>query len=259
MGKRKKHTVRATLIFLGIVIGLSLLAYANQKIEAFMQNRVSSFRLRNIKIHGNSALSKEDILTLCGVKPGEKYVQIKPSLLAQKLTRSPFVKAASVVYSLPATLHITVDERKPIAFVYDGTLRLIDGEGVLLPIPATSSHVWNLPVISGFKGPAGATGKAVTNRQILKAVEVLQYVRFIKSPLWPLIASVEAGQKNSMYLSLIKGGAKVHFDTQNYQEELYVLTQYIQNYLDWKELARIDYIDLRFANRVIIKNKKTRS
>ncbi|RLD13237.1 hypothetical protein DRI50_07565 [candidate division KSB1 bacterium] len=256
MGRRKKHGFRATLIFLGVIVILSLLAYANQKVEAFLENRVSEFRLRNIRIHGNSALTRQDILNLCGVKPGAEYLKIKPNLVTAKLLRSPFIKSASAVYSLPSTLHITVQERRPIAFVYDGALRLVDEEGVVLPVPKGARHVWNLPVIDGFKGSAGIIGQKTKQDKILKAVEVLQYVRFIKSPLNPLIAAIDVNNPKALYLTLIKGGARVRFDAQNYQEELYVLTQYIQNYLDWNKLADIDYIDLRFSDRLIVKNKR---
>ena len=256
MGRRKKHSIRATLIFLGIVVALSLLAYANKNVEAFMQNRVSEFRLRNIRIHGNSALTRQDILNLCGVKPGQGYLKIKPALITRKLMRSPFIKSASAVYSLPSTLHITVEERRPIAFVYDGKLRLVDDEGVILPIPKGTRHVWNLPVIQGFSGSAGTVGMRTTQAKILKAVEVLQYVRFIKSPLNPIIAAIDVSNPKTMYLTLTKGGARVRFDGRKYQDELYVLTQYIRNYLNWKQLADIEYIDLRFADRLIIKNKR---
>lgn len=257
MAKRKKHGFRATLIFLGIVISLSLLAYANRKVEAFMQNRISEFRLRNIRIHGNAALTRQDILNLCGVKPGAGFLKIKPTRVAQKLLQSPFIKSATAVYSLPSTLHITVQERKPVAFVYDGKLHLVDEDGVILPIPKNTPHVWNLPVIQGFTGSAGAVGKRTTQAKILKAVEILQYIKFIRSPLAPLVAAVDVSKNKTMYLTLVKGGAQVRFDGQNYQDELYVLTQYVRNYLNWKQLANIQYIDLRFADRLIVKNKRS--
>ncbi len=256
MAKRKTHRIRSTFIFLGIIVLLSLLAYANRQIETFMENRISEFRLHNIRIHGNSILGRQDILNLCGVKPGAKYLKIKPALIARKLRRSPFIKSASATYSLPSTLHITVQERRPIAFVYDDRLRLIDDEGVLLPIPKNRHRVWDLPLIQGFSGSAGQTGQRTEQAKILKAVEVLQYVRFIKSPVNPIIAAIDVQNPKTMYLTLVKGGARVRFDGQKYQDELYVLSQYIQNYLNWAQLADIEYIDLRFADRLIIKNKR---
>ncbi len=256
MAKRKKHGFRATIIFLGIIISLSLLAYANRRVEAFMQNRISEFRLRNIRIHGNSALTRQDILNLCGVKKGAGFLKIKPALVARKLLRSPFIKSASAVYSLPSTLHIIVRERTPLAFVYDGKLRLVDEDGVILPIPKNTPHVWNLPVIQGFTGNAGTIGKRTNQTKILKALEILQYIKFIRSPLAPLVAAVDVGHDKNLYLTLVKGGAQVRFDEQNYQDELYILTQYVRNYLNWKQLADIQYIDLRFADRLIVKNKR---
>ncbi len=256
MARRKKHSLRVTLIYLAVITTLSLLAYMNKTVEKFFENRISTFELKDIKIHGNSALSRQDVLRLCGVKPGEKFLTIKPSDIAQKLLSSPFVKSASAVYSLPSTLHISLEERKPAAFVYNQKLLLVDREGVILPIPETSGHSWNLPLIYGFDGSIGKIGERTSSEQILKAIEVLEYVRFIRSPLLPMIAAIDVSNKKMMNLSLIKGGAKVRFDYRGYQDELYVLSRYIRNYLNWDQLADIDYIDLRFEDRLIIKNKK---
>ena len=71
-----------------------------------------------------------------------------------------------------------------------------------------------------------------------------------------MIAAVELGPKNILEISLIRGGAKVRCNFQDYQNELYVLNLYVQNYLNWDRLAEIEYIDLRFNDRLILKNKK---
>ncbi len=254
--RKKKGTLRATLIYLSIIAVLSLLAYMNRHIEHFLSEQVATFEVKNIKIHGNRALTRSQILLLCGVRPGEKFVTLKPVDIARKLLQSPFVKSASAVYSLPSTLHINVVERQPIAFVYDRQLLLLDEQGVVLPLPKSPGHVWNLPFIYGFKGSVGAIGKKTVSADVQKAIEVLQYVRFIKSPLWPLIAALDVSDAKTLQLSLTRGGARVRLNYDQYQDELYVLTLYIENYLSLDQLAEIEYIDLRFKDRLIVKNKK---
>ncbi len=257
MAKRKnKHALRNTIIYLAVILGLSALAYLNRQLESYFAGRISTFELKNIKVHGNAMLSRQQILSLCGVKPGEKYLTVKPTEIARKLLRSPFVKAASVAYSLPSTLHITVVERKPIAFVWQNGLQLIDEEGVRLPFPKISGYTWNLPLIVGLPKTSEKVGHKTKVTKLLKAVEILQYIKFMDSPLWSMIASLDLSNPKMLVISLIRGGAKVRCNYQDYQNELYVLNLYLQNYLDWDRLADIEYIDLRFADRLILKNKR---
>ena len=254
--RRKKHTLRNTLIYLGVIIVLSGLAYVNRQIEGYLSKRIATFELKDIKISGNKILSREQVLKLCGVKPGEKYLTVKPTQITKRLLGSPFIKSASAVYSLPSTLRISLQERKPIAFVLKQKLFLVDGEGMLLPFPQIAGYSWNLPVINAANETIGQPGQVTKSVNILKTIEVLKYIQFMKSPLWSMIAAVELGPKNILEISLIRGGAKVRCNFQDYQNELYVLNLYVQNYLNWDRLAEIEYIDLRFNDRLILKNKK---
>lgn len=257
MAKRKrKHTIRNTLIYLSVILALSALAYVNRQVESFLSEKIATFELKDIKIHGNKILTHQQVLHLCGVKPGEKYLKIKAKKIAQRLMRSPFVKSATAVYSLPATLHITIIERQPIAFVWAKKLILVDEEGRLLPFPKIKDFTWDLPLIYGIHKLGGQIGEKSHSEKLIKAIEVLKYVKFLQSPLWSLIAGIDLKSPEMLEISLIRGGAKVRCNFQNYQDELYVLSMYVQNYLNWDQLADIEYIDLRFNDRLILKNRK---
>ncbi|RMD59791.1 FtsQ-type POTRA domain-containing protein [Candidatus Parcubacteria bacterium] len=257
MAKRKKRTLRNTLIYLGFLILLSILAYANRQIEHFLADRVATFELRNIRIHGLEVLTRGQVLDLCGLKPGEKLLTIKPSQIARRLLKSPFVKSASAVYSLPATLHITVQERRPLAFVPAKELYLIDEQGVLLPLPRMSGTSWNLPVIHLPNLGHLQVGERVSDPRLRQLVDILRYIRLMPSPLWSMVATIEWRDDRQLQLALIRGGARVRCNLDDYQEELYALGLYVQNYLDWEQLADLEYIDLRFQDRLILKNRHT--
>ena len=254
--RKRKHTVRNTLIYLLVIATLSGLAYVNKQVEAYLTTRLATFEVKNIKIHGNKILNREQVLRLCGVKPGEKFLKVKPVEIARQLLKSPFIKTASAVYSLPSTLHISLQERKPIAFVLKQKLYLIDAEGVLLPFPRISGYTWNLPLINGLHEKIGQPGQLTKSVRLLKAVEILKYIQFMKSPLWSMVAALNMEDDKVLEISLIRGGAKVRCNYEDYQNELYVLNIYVQNYLNWDHLAEIEYIDLRFEDRLILKNKK---
>ena len=143
MNRRGRKKIRAMLLYLAVILVLTLIAWGYRWIEDQLQHSLATFELANIEIRGNDLLSRQDVLVLCGLESAEqKLLTVKPAAVVKKLKASPYIKAAGVVRSLPATLRIRIVERQPVAFVYGRGLNLIDAEGVLMPVPKINKH-WN--------------------------------------------------------------------------------------------------------------------
>ncbi len=255
--KRRKKSLKNALIYLTGIVLLSAAAYGYKMIDRYLQQRLSSFELENIVVHGNHILSRNDVLTLCGVKSNrQKLLRIKPAQLRERILASPYVKSVNVVASLPATLRIVIEERKPIAFIYGRGLNLIDEQGYLMPVPRDNRR-WNLPFITGIKTSLGTLGDVTRARQALKAVEILGYLRFIKSPLIDLVAEVDMANPVRPRLRFVKNGALVKLSVKNYQDNLFVLDRFISKYFDWNRLTSVEYFDMRFDRQLIVKEKKS--
>ncbi len=256
MNKKRKKSLKATVIYFLVLIALSLAAYGYKTLTNFFQESMASFELDNIVIEGNEILSRKDVLRLCGVKKSEKLLQISPRDVVRKLLRSPYVKSASAVRSLPSTLHIDLRERKAIAFIYGRGLNLIDDEGVLLPLPK-SNRRWNLPFIAHSGLAIGRLGMQTSLPEVRKAVQAINYINILHSSLSDLVAEIAVKNNKEIQLRLIKGGLQVRINYQNYQDKLFLLSEYVQNYQNWNNLADIEYIDLRFDKQLIIKERKS--
>jgi hypothetical protein len=61
--------------------------------------------------------------------------------------------------------------------------------------------------------------------------------------------------KKWIELHLIKGGTKIRISRESFYKELFILNNYIANYLDWRQFSKIEYIDLRFENQLVVKAK----
>ncbi len=254
--KKRRKSIRAGLTYLMIISVLSLAAYGYKYINSYFQDNLAAFKLVDIDIKGNHILSRTDILKLCGLPKGEtQLLHLRPSEVVKNLIRSPYIKSAGAVRSLPATLRIVVEERKPVAFIYGRGLNLIDEEGVLMPIPKNHLN-WNLPFITGVNETLGTLGEKTVSRRALLGAEILVYMRWMKSPLSEVISELNLSRKNDLRLRLIQGGASVRFDRKNYQENLFLLSQYFKKYLDWSRLAAYDYFDVRYNDQLIIKEKR---
>lgn len=247
--------MRNGFIYILIIAALSLAAYGYQWIDTYLQESLTTFKLVDIEISGNEILTRSEILTLCGLnEDGDQLLTIKPPEVVKKICNSPYVKAANAVRSLPSKLRITVLEREPVAFIYGRGLNLIDEDGVLIPVPRNKMR-WNLPYISGIDESLGALGHRTISDKALQGVEIIAYMRMIPSSLNEVISEVNLSRSDYIMLKMIRGGAEVRIDKDNYQENLFILNQYFEKYLQWNQLPVFQYVDVRFKNQLIIKNK----
>lgn len=253
--KKRKKSLKYSLLYIGSIVLLSVLIYGFRFTGSYLKENLSAFELKEIKISGNHILDRKEILHLCGLQEKKQgLLRIDENKITHRLRQSPYVKKAAAVYSLPSTLRIRLEERQPIAFIYGKGLNLIDDQGVLIPVPRKAIR-WNLPLITGVKGPLGALGEKTIAKKALQAVEMLDYLHFIHSPVEQIISEINVGDKN-VTLRLIKGGALVRINKKQYQDKLFVLSQYFKHYLNWNRLTVIEYIDLRFKDQLVIKEKK---
>lgn len=255
MNRRKKRAMRNGFVYILIIAALSVAAYGYQWIDSYLQESLTTFKLVDIEINGNDILSRGDILNLCGLEEdGSQLLTIKPPDVVKRICNSPYVKAANAVRSLPSKLRITILERKPVAFIYGRGLNLIDEDGVLIPVPRTSNR-WNLPFISGVDESLGALGHKTVSERAMQGVEIVSYMRMIPSSLNEMISEVDVSRDDYIMLKMIRGGAEVRIDKDNYQENLFILNQYFEKYLEWNQLPAFEYVDVRFKDQLIIKNK----
>ncbi|MBN2710680.1 MAG: FtsQ-type POTRA domain-containing protein [Calditrichaceae bacterium] len=256
INRRKARAIKITLLYLGVITVLSLIAYGYKQVDAYLQNKLTSFELQEIEISGLSILSREEVLAMCGLEKGEQLLTIRPSEIVQKIKRSSYIKGVSVVRSLPAKLRISVIERTPVAFIYGRGLNLIDDEGYLIPVPRDNRY-WNLPFITGIESALGALGEQTVSKQALKAVEIINYINFINSGLQEAVAEVNMKNRDYFKIILIKGGAEVRIDKHEFAENLFVLSKYFDRYLVWDELSDFKYLDVRYKGQLIIRNKNS--
>jgi cell division septal protein FtsQ len=253
---RKKRALRNGILYIAFILLLTAGAYGYKWLDHFMQERLSDFKLVDIEIKGNHILSRSDILSQCGLQPGEgQLLAVKAALVEEKLRQSHYIKAVSVVRSLPSKLRITVLEREPIAFIYGRGLNLIDEEGYLMPVPAKRIR-WNLPHIIGIKESLGNLGEKTTSAQALKGVEIVTHMRMTPSALNEMVSDIDFSNRDYLRLRLIRGGAEVRIDEQDYALHLFILRQYLEKYLQWDDLNNIKYVDVRFNNQLIYKEKQ---
>ncbi len=91
------------------------------------------FVLKEIKIEGNSKITREEILNLLQLRGGEILYRLNLAHLEEKLKKHHWLEEVIIKRQLPSTLYIKIKERTPIAIlVKNNKGYLVDKNGVLL-------------------------------------------------------------------------------------------------------------------------------
>jgi cell division septal protein FtsQ len=241
--------------FFLVLLIFYLLYFAVSKIIEAEQEKKYLFKRDEIEVSGNEIVSTSKIIRICGfIKNDIDEVEIDPDRVAEELMSLNYIKGVSIVHSPPRMLKITLEERRPIAFIYGLGLNLIDHEGVLMPVPR-NKMTWNLPIINGISESLGKLGEKTTASSAYRALQLITYLEKENPLLLGFISEINLDNKNHLRLRLIKGGTIIRINKDTFPRELFVLKNYLVNYADWSELHKIEYIDLRFNNQLVIKFK----
>ena len=241
--------------FFLIIILIYVAVYAGTRIFKISSERSNVYKKSDIEIVGNQMVPVDKIYRICGFPAdSEKDIMINIDSLASNLMELKYIKGISITKRPPKILNITVEEYDPVAFIYGRGLNLIDADGYLIPVPE-SQLLWDLPFITGINQQLGRLGHKTVAADAYLALEIIRYLDDENPLLASMVSEINLNNSKMIELHLIKGGTKIRVSRESFYKELFILKNYIANYLDWRQLTNIDYIDLRFSNQLIVKAK----
>jgi cell division septal protein FtsQ len=109
-------------------------------------------KVTKVDVRGGHFLSEGEVRELLGPAVGENILAINIESLKQRLRSSPWVGDAHVERSLPDTLRIEIEERRPVALAEIDRLYLMDGEGSLIEMYGPRTAGFDLPIVRGLAG-----------------------------------------------------------------------------------------------------------
>ncbi|MBI4685043.1 MAG: FtsQ-type POTRA domain-containing protein [Nitrospirae bacterium] len=223
-----------TVIYFGVSYALSLKHY-------------TLFPVKDVVFSGNKHLTDNELKAMMGFKGEEGLIGLSGKEFSARLLKSPWVKAVSFRKDFPNRFLIRVEEAMPYALLeMNGRTFFIDDEGNLLE-EIKGGSIPFLPVVSGDPFNNHASFTEALN--IIRAVKAKGFTN-IKDRI-EVILPQGSGTEN---LSMQIDGTLVKIGYGEYEEKLERLIELEDEIV--KRGIPVDYIDLRFANRVIVKPVK---
>ncbi|MCL5023003.1 MAG: FtsQ-type POTRA domain-containing protein [Nitrospirae bacterium] len=220
------------LLFTGTLVFLGVRAYkASAKL----------FPLKEVVFYGNRHLGDGELRAIAGLDKGESLLTVSAKGVSARLLQSPWIREVSVRKDFPGRMIVRISETSPFAILETkGRAFLIDDRGKMLE--EMKGSVPFLPVI---------TADPLRNRESFS--EALQLAKVVSERKIATERNrVEiVADKGPESLSMVLDDVLVKIGQGDYEQKLGRLFS-LEDEIKKRAIA-VDYVDLRFANKVVVK------
>jgi len=251
---RRKRSWRAlalpALIWCGCAAGL---AYGVVRTSAVAAH-AHVLEIEKITVRGNQRLAKGEVLAILSGLRGENLVWTDLDLWRKRLMASPWVRDASLRRSLPSTIDVVVSERLPIGIGrIHADLYLVDERGVVIDQYGPQYADLDLPIIDGLSAAPKGGGSLTDEGRADLAARVIAAVK-AKPSVARRLSQVDVSDLHNASVILSDDPAVIQLGEEQFLARL-------QAYLDLAptlrdRVADIDYVDLRFDDRIYVRPTK---
>lgn len=206
-----------------------------------------SLRVDTLRVSGIWFNQEADILEAAQVPMGIAPDSLNLEELKNRVMRLAYVKSVHPYVEPGGTLHLSIEERIPIALLVGGDVeRYTDAEGVQLPV--LTGKTVDVPLVYGFS----------SNRQTdtLKTTDFIQLARFLEEAkehkfAWATLSEVAFDPKEGVVALSHENGVKLLFGTDSFTNKLANWELFYTQVIRETGIARIAQIDLRFNDQII--------
>ncbi len=247
-GRKKNVASRLWVIILSVVVLILFYALA--------QNWKKQASLRNITITGNHVVKRDALINQLKPLIGNRLHNISLADIETRLLKNGYIKQVIATKEFPDGIRLQINERKPVAVtILNQKVYVLDHEGMILDYRPETFSKRRLPVISGVaKIKTLENGfKQIQQNQFQAAVSLIEELD--RSRLaGNLIGEINIAEPNRLYARTSEGKTKLIFgDEGRYEELIEKFEAFWVKEVVKKGLKRFAYIDLRFKDKVFVK------
>jgi cell division protein FtsQ len=247
----KNRWVRIVAVLI-ILAGLGLLAAVTWGAKSFLlRNR--HFMLassQNIQITGNRVVTNPQVLAFFAPDVGHSIFRVPLAERQAQLQQIRWVGQATVMRLWPNRLRVNVLERVPVAFARDGnSVRLVDGEGVLLDLPYAAAQHYSFPVLTGI-----TSGDPLS----LRAARVAMYRQFVQAldagggHISATLSEVDLSDPEDVR-AIFAGNTRqplVHFGASDFLPRYQAYRAHLAEWL--QQYPQLRSVDMRYGRQVVL-------
>jgi cell division protein FtsQ len=233
-----------------IVVGLAV--YAGYRAVTIVAG-LEIFHVDRINVRGNHRLSSGEVLAMLQDLRGRSVLAVDLEECRRSLMSSPWVADVSLRRTLPSTVDVVILERAPLGIGrINGSLFLVDDRGAVIDEYGPNYADFDLPIIDGLSSTPGEPDsdvyRALLARRLLDALRV----RNMASQ----ISQIDVSDSRNAVVLLEGDPTLIRLGNERFVERLqsyYELAPALR-----EQVPTIDYVDLRFDERVYVRPARER-
>jgi cell division septal protein FtsQ len=214
----------------------------------------TSLQISHMVVRGHERLSTGEVLALVDGLRGQNILSVTLDDWQRKLLSSPWVESATIRRVLPSTVEITVRERQPMGVGRLGTaMYLIDGKGVIVDEYGPAYADIDLPIIDGLASAPQDGAPLIDMARAEFAGRVIAALA-VRPEIAKVVSQIDVADLHDAVVILDGDPALLRLGDTDFVARL-------QQYLDLapalrERLTSIDYVDLRFDERLYVRPVK---
>ena len=212
--------------------------------------RTTFMRLERIDVSALKRLTRDEVISLAGVKPGDDMVTLKLRRIGEQIAKNPWVEKVKVKRYFPHILAIEVTERVPVAVVNMGFLYYLDKNGEVFK-PLIEGDRLDFPVLTGITEDDLAKDQAGTREVLNRARDLVALLASRKSFGLEDISEIHCDRGYGFTLFTAQRGVPIKLGNSDFDEKLNRLARIYPTLLT--QMPELAYIDLDYGDRIIVK------
>lgn len=211
----------------------------------------STLQVRHITVEGHAWLSTGEVQALVDGLRGSSILTADLAGYRERLLQSPWVADVALRRVLPSTVQVFVSERRPVGLCRLRTqLYLIDRGGTVIDEFGPQYAAFDLPIIDGLLRVPASGEPVIDERRADLAARVIDAVA--ASPaIAKRLSQIDVSDVHNAVVMLDGDPALLRIGEDRFLQRL-------QSYVELQSAYRtrfpdIDYVDLRFGDRVYVR------
>ena len=250
--KSKSNNKNVNLV---IILTSCLFLLTIIKVSSWWSEFNNNLLLKNIAISNTSIIDKKEYHGLVDQFIGYSLDEISIGNISKILEEHPFVKASRVSKWYPSTVKIELIEREPIAILNITPVVLLDEDGFVLP-NKKSKRNFNLPILNKFNPDSVLYphGDKVLSINVADCIQWLNRIKIEYPSFYENISEMKMTSDNDINIILSDYPTNIYLGRNDIWSRIKILKKF-ETELIPKKLSDFSYLDMRYNNQVIAKNR----
>jgi cell division septal protein FtsQ len=207
--------------------------------------------VEEIQLEGVSRIDPADLERLLADLSGQNILLVSLDSYAERITNYPRVQYASLKRVLPNRVVCTVEEREPVALIFNGQFLEVDESGMIMGADDLTPLL-DLPIVIGVPKQSALEGKICEDQRLQGALQALRYCKRYGGRFAEDISELKVGE-GAITITSLKENSTLLLANDDYERQLqkyFVLKKSIAG-----EVRSAKIIDLRFKDQIVLRNK----